>query len=244
MALRSLSRRIPAFQTGRRSFWSTQPVLGGGAVSYRHKDTPYNHDETPFDFNAENTEQVKKIMAKYPPHYKKACVIPLLHLAQKQQGWLPLAAMNKVATILQVPKVDVYETATFYTMFNREPVGKYFVQVCGTTPCQLCGANEVIAALQSHLKISMGETTPDKKFTLVEVECLGACVNAPMMQINDDYYEDLTPEIAVGIMESLAKDVVPPYGPQQGRKVSMPRGGKTTLLEPPPGPGDFVRADL
>jgi NADH dehydrogenase (ubiquinone) flavoprotein 2 len=115
-------------------------------------------------------------------------MIPLLHLAQSQLGWTSISAMNEVARILEVPPMRVYEVATFYTMFNREPVGKYFVQVCTTTPCELCGSAEVVEALKRELNVDLGGTTDDKIFTLVEVECAGACVNAPVMAINDDYY--------------------------------------------------------
>lgn len=115
-------------------------------------------------------------------------MIPLLHLGQKQLGWTSISVMNEVARILEVPPMRVYEVATFYTMFNREPVGKYFLQVCTTTPCQLCGSTKVLETLKRELGIDVGQTTPDNKFTLVEVECAGACVNAPVLAINDDYY--------------------------------------------------------
>lgn len=138
----------------------------------------------------ENRERVDQIISKYPPQYRKAAMIPLLLLAQAQNSnWLPIAAMNHVASILQVPRMRVYEVATFYTMFNRDPVGKYFVQVCTTTPCELCGASAIVSALKSEIGVkAVGETSSDGLFTLVEVECAGACVNAPVVAINDDYY--------------------------------------------------------
>lgn len=145
--------------------------------------------------------------------------------------------MHKVATILEVAPMDVYEVATFYTMFNLAPIGKHFVQVCGTTPCHAMRAPEIMACLKSKLNVDNGGTTADGKFTLLEVECLGACVNAPMMQIDDDYYEDLTPESAAHIIDELAAGRKPTHGPQGGRrKYAEPYGGKTTLKEPPTGP--------
>eukprot|EP01125_Pyxidicula_operculata_P013088 TRINITY_DN4332_c0_g1_i1.p1 TRINITY_DN4332_c0_g1~~TRINITY_DN4332_c0_g1_i1.p1 ORF type:complete len:213 (+),score=40.88 TRINITY_DN4332_c0_g1_i1:67-705(+) len=201
-AIRSLAKR----QT--RGFHSTPLVRGGKIV--KHEDTSYNNQNTPFEFTSENWEKAKHIMAKYPSHYKRAAIMPLLDLAQRQAGgWLPLAAMNKVATVCGVAPMAVYEVASFYTMYNRTPVGKYFVQVCGTTPCQLRGSEALMEAIEKHLHVHSGETTSDKMFTLLEVECLGACVHAPMIQINDDYYEDLTPEDGVQILKDLAEGKEP-----------------------------------
>jgi len=160
-----------------------------------------------------------------------------LHLAQKQEGWLPLSAMNKVAKILELSPMAVYEVATFYTMFHRKKQGKYLLEVCTTTPCEICGSGKIVDAIQKHLGIKIGETTKDGLFTLHEVECLGACVNAPMMNIDEDYYEDLTPETTIKILEALKKGEKPKPGPQTSlRKVAEPPGGKTTLLEHPLGP--------
>eukprot|EP01137_Pigoraptor_chileana_P034353 Opistho-2@26770 len=154
--------------------------------------------------------------------------------------------MNKVAEILEIPKMRAYEVATFYTMFNRQPVGKYFLQVCTTTPCMLggCGSTSIMHAIEKHLGIHNGQTTKDGVFSLLEVECLGACVNAPMVQINDDFYEDLTPDIMVKILDSLKKGVKPAPGPQSARKSCEPLPGLTSLTEEPKGPGFGVRADL
>ena len=143
----------------------------------------------PFDFTPENYKIVNVILAKYPANYAQSAIIPLLDLAQRQCGnFLPVAAMDKVAAVCGVPAVRVYEVASFYTMFNRERVGKYFIQLCGTTPCMVNGAVEIKEAICKHLGIEDGETTKDGLFTLKEVECLGACANAPMVQINDDFY--------------------------------------------------------
>ncbi|KAJ2611863.1 NADH:ubiquinone oxidoreductase 24 [Coemansia sp. RSA 1365] len=209
-----------------------------------HRDTPENNPSLPFEFDAKNKEEAKKVLAKYPPQYKKAAMIPLLHLAQKQHGWTSISVMNYVAKFLEVPPMRVYEVATFYTMFNRNPVGKYLLQVCTTTPCELCGASKIVEAAEKHLGIKVGETTPDKLFTLVEVECAGACVNAPVISVNDDYVEDLTPEATVKMLDDLKAGKQVTCGPVSGRNNCEPLGGPTTLTTPPPGPGFMVRDDL
>jgi NADH dehydrogenase (ubiquinone) flavoprotein 2 len=156
----------------------------------QHINTDYNNPDIDWDFSPDNQKEVQKILAKYPKNYKASGIIPLLWLAQRQNNnWIPLAAMNKIAQITEVAPIRVYETCTFYTMFNREPVGKYHVQVCCTTPCMLRGAYDILETCEDELKVGRhNETTDDKLFTLIEVECLGACVNAPMVQINDDFY--------------------------------------------------------
>jgi NADH dehydrogenase (ubiquinone) flavoprotein 2 len=227
-----------------RALHTSAPLYGGHGLS-KHRDTPDNNAHTPFDFTEENTAKIKKILAKYPVNYKQAATIPLLHLAQEQMGgWLPLAAMDKVAKILGVRPIDVYEVATFYTMFNRTKIGKHHVQLCTTTPCQLggCGSTLILDTIKKHLNIQVGETTPDGLFTLTEVECLGACVNAPMLQIGDHYYEDLTPETTIKILDDLKQGKTPKVGPQNGRRNCEGPQGKTTLFEPPPGP--YCRPDL
>ena len=148
-----------------------------------------------FAFTVENRAKAAAIIAKYPPGRQASAVLPLLDLAQRQhQNWLPRAAMDHVAGLLGMAPIRVYEVATFYTMFNLKPVGRWFFQICGTTPCWLRGANEVVATCEKELGIHLGETTTDGQFTLREVECLGACVNAPVIQVNDDFYEDLDGE--------------------------------------------------
>ncbi|OLY79483.1 NADH dehydrogenase [ubiquinone] flavoprotein 2, mitochondrial [Smittium mucronatum] len=209
-----------------------------------HRDTEYNNPNIKFEFTPKNITEAEKILKKYPAHYKKAALIPLLHLAQKQNGFTSIGVMNYIAKFLEIPPMRVYEVATFYTMFNREPVGKYLLQVCGTTICQICGSDQIFEALENRLGIKIGQTTPDNLFTLVEVECACACVNAPVMAINDDYYEDLTPEIAVKLVDSLKSGVVPAPGPQQSRKTCQPASGLTSLTSEPPGPGFMVRSDL
>lgn len=207
-----------------------------------HRDTDYNNPDIKFEFNAENQKMAKQIISQYPPQYKKAAVIPLLDLGQRQNsGWTSISVMNYVAQLLEMPPMRVYEVATFYTMFNREPVGKYFMQLCTTTPCMLggVGSTKILHAIQDKLQIKAGQTTADKKFTLVEVECLGACANAPMVQINDDYYEDLTPESMLNIIDKLSKGQKVKPGPQSGRHSSEAASGRTALTTEPYGPGKF-----
>lgn len=211
---------------------------------FTHRDTPDNNADTPFSFTAENKKRVEVILNNYPEGHKVAAMIPVLDLAQRQHGWLPISAMNHVAEVLNVPRMRVYEVATFYTMFQRSPVGKYHVQVCTTTPCMLCDSGAIVDAIRDLLNIDIGETTKDNLFTLSEVECLGACVNAPMVQINDDYYEDLTTDDIRQILTELRDGKSPQKGPRNGRYAAEPLNGLTSLTEPPKGPGFGVRDDL
>lgn len=186
---------------------------------------------THFEFTPENLERAKEIIAKYPPGRQASAVLPLLHLAQAQHdNWLPRAAMDYVARMLGMAPIRVYEVATFYTMFNLKPVGKYLLQACTTTPCWLRGSDEVVGACERKLGIRIGETTPDGMFTLTEAECLGACVNAPVLWVNDDFYEDLDGPSTERILDALRRGEKPPIGPQIDRQTSAPAGGKTTLL--------------
>ena len=196
-----------------------------------------------FKFTKANQKKVKEAIALYPPGRQQSAVMPLLDLAQRQVandglkadppygGWIPRAAMDHIAELLDMHPIKVYEVATFYSMYYTAPVGKYLVQVCGTTPCMLCGADDILKACKDHLRIGLNETTKDGLFTLVEVECLGACVNAPMVQINDDYYEDLTTESMKELLDVLAAGMKPKIGSQKGRKASMALSGTTTLHE-------------
>ena len=183
-----------------------------------------------FAFSPENMERARAIIARYPEGRHASAVMPLLDLAQRQSGgWLPRAAMEQVAGTLDMASIRVYEVATFYTMYNLEPVGEHLVQVCTTTPCALCGAAGIVAACEQELGIGLGETTDDDKFTLREVECLGACVNAPMMQIGDDYYEDLSADSTKKILQALRRGETPRPGSQTGRTSSENAAGLTTL---------------
>ena len=183
-----------------------------------------------FSFSAESKALADKIIARYPEGRQASAVMPLLDLAQRQAGgWLPRAAMDHVAELLEMAPIRVYEVATFYTMYNLNPVGEHVVQVCTTTPCALRDSAAVADACRDELGIEFGETTQDGKFTLFEVECLGACVNAPMMQIGDDYYEDLDDASTRSILQALGRGETPRPGPQSGRKSSEPGGGLTSL---------------
>ena len=185
-----------------------------------------------FAFTPESADRAEAIIARYPPGRQASAVVPLLDLAQRQNGgWLSRAALDYVADVLEMPRIRVYEVATFYTMLNLKPVGRYLVQVCTTTPCWLRGSDALIGACREYLGIDVGETTDDGLFTLVEVECLGACCNAPMMQINDDYYEDLDPNTARRVLEMLARGETPRTGSQTGRRTSEPITGLTTLTD-------------
>jgi NADH-quinone oxidoreductase subunit E len=185
-----------------------------------------------FVFTAESLAKAKTIIARYPAGRQQSAVMPLLDLAQRQiGGWLTREAMDYIAEMLEMPPIRVYEVASFYTMYNLSPIGRYHVQVCTTTPCWLRDSGAIVAACKKTLGIEVGETTADGKFTLNEVECLGACVNAPMMQVNDDYYEDLDPESAARVLEAFKRGETPKAGPQSGRRTSEPKGGLTSLKD-------------
>ena len=182
-----------------------------------------------FEFTPENRRWVDAQIAKYPEGRQASAVIPLLWQAQKQNDyWLPKPAMEKVADILGMPYIRVLEIATFYTMFNLAPVGRYFVQMCGTTPCMLRGSDDIKAVLQRRIGAER-KVSADGAFSWLEVECLGACCNAPMVQINDDYYEDLTPENFEKLLDDLAAGRPVRVGSQTGRVTSEPAGGLTSL---------------
>jgi NADH-quinone oxidoreductase subunit E len=188
-----------------------------------------------FQWTDENAKAAKEIIARYPEGRQASAVIPLLDLAQRQvgaetntQGWLPIPVQEYVGRQLDMAPVRVLEVATFYTMFNLAPVGRFHVQVCGTTPCMLRGSDDVFAACYKR-GLNKGHTTADGLFTLTEVECLGACANAPMVQINDDNYEDLSEESMGAILDALASGKAPRPGPQVDRQTSCPEGGPTTL---------------
>jgi NADH-quinone oxidoreductase E subunit len=185
-----------------------------------------------FVFSEENVEKASVFIAKYPEGRQQSAVMPLLDLAQRQnENWLSKEALEYVGQYLSVPYMRVLEVATFYTMYNLKPVGKYFLQLCRTTPCWLRGSDDLTKVCENKLGIHNGETSEDGKFTLLEVECLGACVNAPVVQVNDDFYEDLTAENFEALLDKLAKDDVPAHGPQIDRLNSAPIGGQTSLLE-------------
>lgn len=199
--------------------------------------TPAKDQPESFAFTSDNMKQIDAIIARYPKGRQKSAIMPLLDLAQRQSaaegaraekpygGWITTAAMDEIARILEVSKVKVYEVATFYSMYNLRPVGQHHVQLCTTTPCWLRGSGALVKACKDKLGIDIGQTSDDGKFTLSEVECLGACVNAPMVQINDDYFEDLTPERMAEILVLLAEGKDIPVGSQIGRQCSMSSQG-------------------
>ena len=191
-----------------------------------------------FAFNAATEERAQTIVARYPEGRQQSAVIPLLDLAQRQAGgWLPTEVIEYVANYLDMPKIRVLEVATFYSMFNLEPVGRNFVQLCRTTPCWLRGSDDLRAVAKDVTGCDLGETSDDGVFTVVEVECLGACCNAPMVQINDDYYEDLTAERFKAVLEALKRGETPETGSQSGRVGSEPTGERATLTGASAGEG-------
>jgi len=189
----------------------------------------------PFAFTPENETKAKAFVARYPEGRQASAILPLLTLAQEQcGGWLPREVLDYLADYLDMPRIRVYEVASFYDMFNTKPVGRIQIRVCRTTPCWLCGSDEVLKACEEALGIKAGQSTEDGRFFLREFECLGACANAPIMWIDDDYYEDLDGPKTRAIIEALQRGERPAAGSQTERQGSMPAGGKTTLLELPP----------
>jgi len=199
-------------------------------------------DVDTFAFAPEHATEIERILAKFPPARKQSAVMPLLHLAQKQHGgWLPKAALDHVAVFLEMPKIKVYEVASFYDMYNTEPTGRVQVRVCTTTPCWLCGSDDIVRAATDALGLEIGESSEDGRFFLREFECLGACCNAPMMWIDDDYYEDLDYDKTVEILQALKRGETPKAGPQSARKGSEPLSERKTLLDTMPGSGPHAK---
>ena len=196
-----------------------------------------------FAFTSDYMAQAQAIIAKYPAGRQASAVMPLLDLAQRQMatdksgGWLPRAVMDYVAEMLDMPAIRVYEVATFYTMYKTRPVGKHHVEICTNLPCWLRGSDKIVAACEKATGIKLGETSADGMFTLSHAECLGACVNAPMLQIGDDYFEDLDETSAASILSELKLGNKPKAGSQIGRKTCEPAGGLTSLTEPTKGRG-------
>jgi NADH-quinone oxidoreductase subunit E len=202
-------------------------------------------EATKFAFDDVSRTLIDGIIAKYPPGKQASAVLPLLDLAQRQMGrttgsaWLPRAAMQEVARMLDMPPIRVYEVATFYLMYNLAPIGTYHLQVCTTTPCWLRGSDEVVAACRKVTGIQgWKETSADGKFTMTEVECLGACVNAPVLQVNDDFFEDLDAESTERLLQTLQRGETPKPGSVTGRQTSAPDGGPTTLTSLTFGPAE------
>ncbi len=184
-----------------------------------------------FEFTEINLNLANKIILKYPSGKQQSAVMSLLYIAQRQnKNWIPLAAMKYIAKILKMPYIKVYEVATFYTMYNLSPVGKYFIQVCTTTPCMIRGANEIVKVCKNKISKNQNELSKNEECSWTEVECLGACVNAPMIQINDDYFEDLNKEKIEKIINQIIDGQKPKPGSYKGRINSEPENNRTTLL--------------
>ena len=191
------------------------------------KEQPEN-----FQFDNKSIEIAKKIISNYPEGKQQSAVMALLYIAQRQNNnWIPLAAMKYIAKFLKMPYIKVYEVATFYSMYNLAPVGKYFIQVCTTTPCMIRGANKLVEACKEKISENESELSNDKSCSWTEVECLGACVNAPMMQINDDYYEDLDKEKTLNILDKILKGESPKPGSYRGRVNNEPENNRKTLMD-------------
>ena len=191
------------------------------------KDQPEN-----FEFTKESLDEANKIIAKYPNGKQQSAVMALLYIAQKQHdNWIPLSAMKYIGKLLDMPYVKVYEVATFYTMYNLSPVGKHFVQVCTTTPCMIRGAYKIVEACKEKISENENEFVKEKNCSWMEVECLGACINAPMMQINENYYEDLDKEKALKILDDVIEGKTPKHGSFRGRLNSEPENNRKTLLD-------------
>ncbi len=184
-----------------------------------------------FEFNKSNFDEANKIIKNYPEGKQQSAVMALLYLAQKQNdNWIPLVAMKYIAKFLSIPYIKVYEVATFYSMYNLSPVGKYFIQVCTTTPCMIRGAYDIVKVCKKKISEKEKELSKDKTCSWMEVECLGACINAPMMQINEDYYEDLDEKKTANIIDQIYKGEKPKPGSYRGRKNSEPENNRKTLL--------------
>ena len=189
-----------------------------------------NNQPNSFKFSKENEAEIKRVIAKYPRGRQASAVMPLLDLAQRQhENWIPMKAIELIASKLDMAEIRVLEVATFYTMFNLKPVGQFFLQACTTTPCWLRGSDEMIRAIKDRYNIISGETSACGRFSLLEVECLGACVNAPILQVNDDFYEDLDYQTTSDLLESLEAGTPFPVGSALGRSGSEATEGATTL---------------
>ena len=191
------------------------------------KEQPKN-----FDFNPASLEATKSIIAKYPKDKQQSAVMALLYIAQKQNSnWIPLVAMKCIGKLLDMPYIKVYEVATFYTMYNLAPVGKHFIQICTTTPCMIRGAYKLVEACKEKISENENELSKDQSCSWMEVECLGACVNAPMLQINDDYYEDLDKEKTLKILDKILTGETPNPGSYRGRLNNEPENNRKTLMD-------------
>jgi NADH-quinone oxidoreductase subunit E len=199
------------------------------------------HQPASFAFKPEHRERIEREIAKYPQGRQASAVIALLWLGQEQEGWVSKPMIEEIGRILSMPYIRVLEVATFYTMFNLEPVGEHLVQVCTTTPCWLRGSDDVVAACKKHIALTPHTVSADGKFSWMEVECLGACVNAPMLQIGKDFYEDLDGPKTEALLATFRAGQTPKPGAGNGRHTSEPEGGATTLKDPQLYSGGYSR---
>ena len=216
------------------------PDIGGGWAGTHAADQQHHEQPAHFAFDAESEAKVAALIKRYPPGKQASAVIPLLYVVQRQMGrqtgsaWVPRVAMDVVAERLGMAPIRVYEVATFYFMFNTRPIGRYHLQVCGTTPCWLRGSEDVARACREAGGVAgYGQTSADGLFTMTEVECLGGCVNAPILQVDDDYYEDMDYDSTVRLIDALRRGDRPVPGSMIGRQTSAPIGERTTLLDVP-----------
>ena len=193
---------------------------------------PAKNQPESFEFSPSSLQAANQIISNYPKDKQQSAVMALLYIAQKQNdNWIPLAAMKYIGKFLDMPYIKVYEVATFYTMYNLAPVGKHFIQVCTTTPCMIRGAYKLVEACKEKISENETELSSDKSCSWMEVECLGACVNAPMMQINDDYYEDLDKDKTLKILDKILKGEKPKPGSYRGRTNNEPENNRKTLMD-------------
>ena len=193
---------------------------------------PAKNQPKTFEFNPSSLEEANKIVSKYPKGKQQSAVMALLYIAQKQNdNWIPLSAMKYIAKFLDMPYIKVYEVATFYSMYNLSPVGKYFIQVCTTTPCMIRGANKLVEACKEKISEKENMLSNNNTCSWMEVECLGACVNAPMLQINDEYYEDLDKEKTLEIFDKILNGETPKPGSYRGRINTEPENNRKTLMD-------------
>ncbi|XP_045445738.1 NADH dehydrogenase [ubiquinone] flavoprotein 2, mitochondrial-like [Melitaea cinxia] len=211
---------------------------------YVHRDSKDNHALTPFDFSEANLKRLSAIIQNYPVGAQRSALGAAMDIVQRQVGWIPISAMHKVAEVLSVPRMRVYEWATFYSMNKRRFRGKFNVKVCVTTPCMLRGADVILQVVEETTCCCVGSVSPDCLFGVDTVQCQGACVNAPVVVVDDDYYEDVSVCDVQNIIQTLRCGGIPPWGPQSGRFASEPITGQTTLLENPPPPGFGIQAAL
>ncbi|XP_047530220.1 probable NADH dehydrogenase [ubiquinone] flavoprotein 2, mitochondrial [Vanessa atalanta] len=209
-----------------------------------HRDTKDNNANTPFEFSEANLKRLSAIIQNYPEGFQRSAISAAMDIVQRQIGWVPISAMHKVAEVLSIPRMRVYEWATFYSMIKRRYRGKYNVKVCVTTPCMLRGADTILQVVEETTLCCTGGVSADGMFGVDIVQCQGACVNAPVIVVDDDYYEDVNECDVHNIIQTLRCGRIPPWGPQSDRFASEPITGKTTLIEEPPPPGFGLQPSL